>query len=215
MANYTALKDNNTTTPIAVTGEYTVNTAKYKTKIGPYSLQLNNGLTTKATGKSEDGTTYNTGIVVKENGYYYIYFSNEITSKLTELKVSQSYKGLKARLIVLGTGAEQARLIARAKTTDVSIDLNVSKMPLFETNVSLQKYIIKLNGEDLQKGDTKGDTILSDRKNTYTASNETDERAKKKVSKSEESSMKENTYKKILVKTAPVAMLNHESQINF
>ena len=32
MANYTALKDNNTTTPIAVTGEYTVNTAKYKTK---------------------------------------------------------------------------------------------------------------------------------------------------------------------------------------
>mgnify|MGYP004502264035 FL=1 len=196
MANYTALKDNNTTTPIAVTGEYTVNTAKYKTKIGPYSLQLNNGLTTKATGKSEDGTTYNNGIVVKENGYYYIYFSNEITSKLTELKVSQSYKGLKARLIVLGTGAEQARLIARAKTTDVSIDLNVSKMPLFETNVSLQKYIIKLNGEDLQKGDTKGDTVLSDRKNTYTASNETDERAKNKVSKSEESSMKENAYKK-------------------
>ena len=196
ISDYKELKDNNTTNPMAITGTYTVGSKSYKTKIGPYSLQLNtkSGITTtvKATA---GGTTY-TGAVNKESGYYYFYFENELPEAPTEIKVQQSYQGLKARLVLLGTGSSQARLIGRAKIDTITDELKIKKMPLFEIDVSLQKYITKLNGEDLVNGDTNGDTVLADRKNTYTATSEPDERAKKTVSKSEKDNMKADTYKK-------------------
>ena len=74
--------------------------------------------------------------------------------------------------------------IGDAYDEDDSIQLN--------TNVSLQKYITKVNGNDL----TSNDTNLTDRKNTYTSANENNDLAKKVVSKSEENNMKSaNTYK--------------------
>ena len=80
---------------------------------------------------------------------------------------------------------DASREMKETKNTVETIELN--------TNVSLQKYITKVNNTDL----TTNDTILTDRKNTYTSADEDNITAKKVVSKSEENSMKSvDTYKK-------------------
>lgn len=184
------IEDNNTTDPIAQVGEWKVDNKTYKTKIGPYSLSLNNNSNITTTVTCVAGSTYN-GIVHKESGKYYLYLTDEIKVKPTKITIKQSYTAYEARLVLLATGIDQARLIGRGREKTVSIDLDIKTMPKFETNVSLQKYITKINGEDL----TNNSTTLTNRKNTYSRSDEKNENAKKIVSKSEQNNMQKNTYK--------------------
>ena len=185
------IEDNNTTDPIAQVGEWKVDNKTYKTKIGPYSLSLNNNSNITTTVTCVAGSTYN-GIVHKESGKYYLYLTDEIKVKPTKITIKQSYTAYEARLVLLATGIDQARLIGRGREKTVSIDLDIKTMPKFETNVSLQKYITKINGEDL----TNNSTTLTNRKNTYSRSDERNKNAKKIVSKSEQNNMQESTYKR-------------------
>lgn len=186
IANLVSLKDNNTTTPMAVSGAYSVDGKEYKTKIGPYSLQLNTmeGITTSVSITAGDKNY--TGTLKKENGYYYFYVPQELTEAPTQIKVKQSYTGYRARLILLATGVDQARAIGRGEKTTVTDELNITSMPLFDIDVSLQKYITSINGEALKEGDSK----LIDRKNTYATNAENTV-----VSNSEKDSMKNGSYK--------------------
>lgn len=233
--NLKEIKNFKDTKPKTETGSYTVNGKTYQTKIGPYHLQLNSGkgVTTTVTGKV-DGKTY-TGVVEKaKDGYYYLYFSEKLASSnssivqqltnktITDLTITQKYEAIKARMVLLGTGLNQARGIGRGKKQvvteqlkldnpsntpvtpgnnvtpntiipNVTPDIPVVPTPSNETvDVSLQKYIVEVNG----KGLTNNESKVTDRKNTYSATDEAQPNAKKVVSKSEEANMKTGTYKK-------------------
>lgn len=173
--NFKKIKDNNTTKPTLQTGKYKKNGKTYQTKMGPYSLVLNKGgdIETKVI-CIVDGKEYN-GIVKKSSGKYYFYFLEKISATPSKITVKQSYTGYKARLILLGTGADQCRLIGRAKKVSIKDELEIKTKPTAETNVSLQKYITKVNGNNL----TDNETVLINRKNTYSRTDETNAAAKR------------------------------------
>lgn len=177
IAGLVELKDNGGTNPIATTGSY--KNGKYKTKIGPYSLQLNTNNKISTTVECISGGRTYKGDVIKEDGKYWLYLEGEITEKPSKITVYQSIEGYRARMILLGTGIDQARLIGRGEKTQINLDLPIKDMPTFETNVSLQKYITKVNGNNL----TKDETTLTNRKNTYSSASEGNEDAKKHPSK--------------------------------
>ena len=193
LQNVTAISDNGGTDPIAKTGSWKVGSTEFKTRMGPYNLNLNelNGMTTSVICEAEG--TY-TGTAIKENDGYYLYLTDKIKVAPTKITVKQSYKAYKARLILIGTGDQQARLIGRGKVQDVEMELDITDMPKFETDVSLQKYIVKVTSKN-DEFEAK-EKQYDDRKNTYSASDEANERAKKASALKEEGNMKANTFKR-------------------
>ena len=181
-------EDKNIRKQISETG-YTT-TKEYHTKIGPYIL---NNIQDKAnktiTITTKNGKNYS-GKIIKSNDEYYVYAKDMINEEITSIKLKQSYDSYEGKVIVMATNYSQNRLILSGRDKEVSIEVNL-KIPIKETNVSLQKYITKINGEDL----TNNSTTLTNRKNTYSRSDEKNENAKKIVSKSEQNNMQKNTYK--------------------
>ncbi len=113
------------------------------------------------------------------------------TNAVAKVKIVAQQESCSAKFKVYVSGASQNILQKEGSRSTVSkqdektIDLN--------TNVSLQKYITKVNNNNL----TSEETALTDRKNTYTSADESNDLAKKVVSKSEQNNMKSaNTYKK-------------------
>ena len=74
----------------------------------------------------------------------YIYITDEITDKIKSVKISQSYEGYKARLIIIGTGASQGRMIAYGEKSTISKSASAKDLPIQNVDVSLQKYITKV-----------------------------------------------------------------------
>ena len=117
----------------------------YKTVISGYNIS---GIKEKATktvkikaGGKEYSAIYKDGQVKSKN---------KITDKISEITLKQSYKSYRARLIVLATNYSQSRLVTYGEDNEeVSKTINL-KIPPQKVNVSLQKYIIKVqhaNGE--------------------------------------------------------------------
>ena len=117
----------------------------YKTIISGYNIS---GIKEKATktvkikaGGKEYSAIYKDGQVKSKN---------KITDKISEITLKQSYKSYRARLIVLATNYSQSRLVTYGEDNEeVSKTINL-KIPPQKVNVSLQKYIIKVqhaNGE--------------------------------------------------------------------
>lgn len=89
-----------------------------------------------------------------------------------------------SQYIISATGDKAEDVVATRKTTKV-----------FNTDVSLQKYIIKVNEKDLTNNDNE--TTLINRKNTKTATNETNTNVKDNISGSPaETNKASNNYKR-------------------
>ena len=162
-------------------GSFKVGGTTYQTKIGPYPLSgvSSQSGVTKTVKVSVDGKTY-TGIINGNDGTYYLYFTNKLAGEIDSIKFTQSYKGYKARILILATNFSQSRAIMIGKK-DQTIKSEVNlKLPQQEVDVSLQKYIIKVNDDTL----TSNETSLTSRINKMTANSEKSDRVKEKISKS-------------------------------
>lgn len=141
-------------------GSYTVSGKIYKTKMGKYTIGYNNNLNYSIEITTENGSQYK-GIYNKGDGY--IYAEDEITDKIKSIKISQSYEGYKARLIVIGTGASQARMIAYGEKNTISKTDSTTDLPEQSVDISLQKYITKvISGDNTVTYDNQ-----TERKNKY------------------------------------------------
>lgn len=192
------------------TGTYTINETKYseqqlwnmasayrnKQNLEEINLTLTlDGENVKAewTGNAESYTVYLNGSTTAyktniTNKTLNIPISEFGENPVAKVKVTAQQENYTASFKVYTNGSKQNLLqkssnkVTIPKEKEETIDLN--------TNVSLQKYITQVNGYNLSN-----ETNLTDRKNTYSTSDETNDLAKKKVSKSEENSMK-SSYKK-------------------
>ena len=192
------------------TGTYTINGTKYseqqlwnmasayrnKQNLEEINLTLTlDGENVKAewTGNAESYTVYLNGSTTAyktniTNKTLNIPISEFGENPVAKVKVTAQQENYTASFKVYTNGSKQNLLqkssnkVTILKEKEETIDLN--------TNVSLQKYITQVNGYNLSN-----ETNLTDRKNTYSTSDETNDLAKKKVSKSEENSMK-SSYKK-------------------
>lgn len=194
------------------TGSWKFDGATYTAKIGPYTLGMKNfnangvsqSIEMNVTKSNGEQTTWKNNLIIKRDsgndtsGEYYIYVggNHNISSvnKINYLKIKQTSKGInyKGRFIILATSEGQSRMVFHGTKEEGKESEVYLKIPILETNVSLQKYITKINGEDL----TNNSTTLTNRKNTYSRSDERNKNAKKIVSKSEQNNMQESTYKR-------------------
>lgn len=145
-------------------GTYSVGGKTCETKIGTYTISRNTSLNYTITVVDEDNKQY-TGIYNDSDDC--IYTEAKITKKIKAIKITQSYEGYKARLIVLGTGASQARMIACAKKATISKTAQTTDIPVPNTNISLQKYIV---GVSSTAGNAGTDTLGTARRNKYAVS---------------------------------------------
>ena len=90
----------------------------------------------------EDGTESTVGKLVKvSDNEYRIEISGKITKGIKSIKYKQSYRGYKAKIIVMMTNYSQNRLIMDGKYAQIEFEVNL-KIPTKNVDVSLQKYII-------------------------------------------------------------------------
>ena len=164
------------------------------TLIGNYQLSnLNDdaSVTKKVTIICEDDSELQATLEKNDDGTYYIKANSKITKNIKTIKLLQQYTGYIAKIIVMQTNFYQNRILIDGQRGIIKCEVNL-KIPPQKIDVSLQKYITKVNNNSL----TASETELTDRKNTYTISGEKEAGANKIVSKSEENNMKApNTYK--------------------
>lgn len=159
-------------------GSFNLNGKIYQTKIGPYTLNNVSEVANKTVNAKVGDKSY-TGIIAKSNNKYYLYFTNKITGVIENIKFTQSYNGYKAKILILATNYSQSRAVMIGKK-DQTIKYEVNlKIPQQEIDVSLQKYITKVNNHSL----TSSETTLASRTNKMTYSNESNTNVKKAISK--------------------------------
>ena len=134
-----------------------------------------------------NGKQYTVGSV---NGIYSkeINLEKEINVPVTEIaageakvKIEALGQRYKASYRALSNANQQRLIVVTNAVTEDSVDGTIEKTQVLYTNVSLQKYITKVNDKTL----TNNETNLENRKNTYSTVYETDGRAKKHPSKTD------------------------------
>ena len=119
----------------------------YKTVISGYNISGINEKATITVKIKAGGREYSAIYSAKEGK---VKSKSKITDKISEITLKQSYKSYRARLIVLATNYSQSRLVTYGEDNEeVSKTINL-KIPPQKVNISLQKYIIKVqhaNGE--------------------------------------------------------------------
>ena len=147
-----------------------------KTLIGNYSLSNLNldesNIDKKLTITFEDGTESTVGKLVKvSDNEYRIEISGKITKGIKSIKYKQSYRGYKAKIIVMMTNYSQNRLIMDGKYAQIEFEVNL-KIPTKNVDVSLQKYIIgTIDGSgnsDIQDTNNTGNDVVQGQDVNYT-----------------------------------------------